>query len=92
MQTLPTRSSPQTEPPPSSDSRSKLTPELKGLVKNGAAAWRLLFHRYAVAESDCNLAIVLDGKYPKAYARRGAARFALGKHESALEGEPRFKQ
>ncbi|CAF96297.1 unnamed protein product [Tetraodon nigroviridis] len=41
--------------------------------------------KYAVAESDCNLAIALDGKYMKAYARRGAARFALEKYESALE-------
>ncbi|XP_035767433.1 RNA polymerase II-associated protein 3 [Neolamprologus brichardi] len=40
---------------------------------------------YAVAESDCNLAIALDSKYFKAYARRGAARFALKKYEPALE-------
>ncbi|XP_051248799.1 RNA polymerase II-associated protein 3 [Dicentrarchus labrax] len=41
--------------------------------------------KYAVAESDCNLAIALDSNYFKAYARRGAARFALEKYESALE-------
>ncbi|KAF7667560.1 hypothetical protein LDENG_00057240 [Lucifuga dentata] len=41
--------------------------------------------KYAVAESDCNLAISLDSKYFKAFARRGAARFALKKYESALE-------
>ncbi|XP_035533766.1 RNA polymerase II-associated protein 3 [Morone saxatilis] len=41
--------------------------------------------KYAVAESDCNLAIALDSNYFKAYARRGAARFALEKCESALE-------
>ncbi|XP_015255624.1 PREDICTED: RNA polymerase II-associated protein 3 [Cyprinodon variegatus] len=41
--------------------------------------------KFAVAESDCNLAIALDGGYWKAYARRGAARLALKKHESALE-------
>ncbi|XP_029317974.1 RNA polymerase II-associated protein 3 isoform X2 [Cottoperca gobio] len=41
--------------------------------------------KYAVAESDCNLAIVLDSNYFKAYARRGAARVALKKYESALE-------
>lgn len=41
--------------------------------------------KYAVAESDCNLAIALDSNYFKAYARRGAARFALKKHEPALE-------
>ncbi|XP_070785115.1 RNA polymerase II-associated protein 3 [Enoplosus armatus] len=41
--------------------------------------------KYAVAESDCNLAIALDSNYYKAYARRGAARFALKKYEPALE-------
>ncbi|XP_036376133.1 RNA polymerase II-associated protein 3 isoform X2 [Megalops cyprinoides] len=41
--------------------------------------------KYAVAESDCNLAIALDRSYTKAYARRGATRFALQKFESALE-------
>uniref|UniRef100_UPI0037E75945 RNA polymerase II-associated protein 3 n=1 Tax=Semicossyphus pulcher TaxID=241346 RepID=UPI0037E75945 len=41
--------------------------------------------KYAVAESDCNLAIALDSNYFKAFARRGAARFALKKYESALE-------
>ncbi|XP_034719376.1 RNA polymerase II-associated protein 3 [Etheostoma cragini] len=41
--------------------------------------------KYAVAESDCNLAIALDSNYFKAYARRGAARFALKKYEAALE-------
>uniref|UniRef100_A0A8C9SZI7 RNA polymerase II-associated protein 3 n=1 Tax=Scleropages formosus TaxID=113540 RepID=A0A8C9SZI7_SCLFO len=39
----------------------------------------------ATSESDCNLAIALDRNYTKAYARRGAARFALKKFESALE-------
>lgn len=43
--------------------------------------------RYAVAESDCNLAIALDRKYVNAYSRRGAARFALKNHQGALEGE-----
>ncbi|XP_061570331.1 RNA polymerase II-associated protein 3 [Cololabis saira] len=41
--------------------------------------------KYAVAESDCNLAIALDSNYFKAYARRGATRLALKKHESAAE-------
>ncbi|KAJ8411293.1 hypothetical protein AAFF_G00172990 [Aldrovandia affinis] len=41
--------------------------------------------KYAVAESDCNLAIALDRNYVKAYGRRGAARFALHSLESALE-------
>lgn len=47
--------------------------------------------RYAVAESDCNLAIALDSNYFKAYARRGAARFALKQYESALEGDKLLK-
>ncbi|XP_076862558.1 RNA polymerase II-associated protein 3 [Brachyhypopomus gauderio] len=41
--------------------------------------------KYAVAESDCNLAIALDSKYMKAYVRRGAARFALQNLQDALE-------
>ena len=43
--------------------------------------------RFSVAESDCNLAIALDSNYFKAFARRGAARFALEKYDSAMEGE-----
>lgn len=42
--------------------------------------------RFAVAESDCNLAIALNRRYTKAYARRGAARFALQKLEDAKKG------
>uniref|UniRef100_A0A671NV54 RNA polymerase II-associated protein 3-like n=1 Tax=Sinocyclocheilus anshuiensis TaxID=1608454 RepID=A0A671NV54_9TELE len=42
--------------------------------------------RFGVAESDCNLAIALDGKYVKAYVRRAAARAALNKQQEALEG------
>ncbi|KAJ0047462.1 hypothetical protein NL108_000867, partial [Boleophthalmus pectinirostris] len=41
--------------------------------------------RFAVAESDCNLAIALDSKYVKAFLRRGAARYAQKKYELALE-------
>ncbi|EHB13582.1 RNA polymerase II-associated protein 3 [Heterocephalus glaber] len=51
--------------------------------------------KFAVAESDCNLAIALNRNYAKAYARRGAARFALQKledakkdYEKVLELEP----
>lgn len=51
--------------------------------------------KFAVAESDCNLAIALNRSYTKAYARRGAARFALQKledakkdYEKVLELEP----
>ncbi|KAF3826309.1 hypothetical protein GH733_006423, partial [Mirounga leonina] len=53
------------------------------------------YFRFAVAESDCNLAIALNRSYTKAYARRGAARFALQKledakkdYEQVLELEP----
>ncbi|XP_006633725.1 RNA polymerase II-associated protein 3 isoform X1 [Lepisosteus oculatus] len=41
--------------------------------------------KYAVAESDCNLALALDRNYIKAYARRGACRFALKKFEGAQQ-------
>lgn len=41
--------------------------------------------KFAVAESDCNLAIALDSKYVKAYIRRAATRTALQKHREALE-------
>ncbi|NXO09698.1 RPAP3 protein, partial [Oriolus oriolus] len=46
------------------------------------------FHRmkkFSVAESDCNLALALDKNYVKAYARRGAARFALKNLQGAKE-------
>ncbi|KAF5907947.1 RNA polymerase II-associated protein 3, partial [Clarias magur] len=54
------------------------------LPTNRAACFFRL-KKYAVAESDCNLAIALDSKYLKAYSRRGAARFALKNHQGALE-------
>ncbi|XP_066523622.1 RNA polymerase II-associated protein 3 isoform X2 [Hoplias malabaricus] len=54
------------------------------LPTNRAACFCRL-KKYAVAESDCNLAIALDRKYIKAYSRRGAARFALKNHQGALE-------
>ncbi|XP_041110354.1 RNA polymerase II-associated protein 3-like isoform X2 [Polyodon spathula] len=54
------------------------------LPTNRAAAFFRL-KKYAVAESDCNLAIALDRNYTKAYARRGAARFAQKKNEGAKE-------
>lgn len=44
------------------------------------------FDRFSVAESDCNLALALDKNYVKAYARRGAARFALKNLQGAKEG------
>lgn len=54
------------------------------LPTNRATAFFRL-NKYAVAESDCNLAIALDSNYFRAYARRGAARAALKKYECALE-------
>lgn len=54
------------------------------LPTNRAACFFRL-KKYAVAESDCNLAIALNSKYVKAYSRRGAARFALKNHQGALE-------
>ncbi|XP_008590665.1 PREDICTED: RNA polymerase II-associated protein 3 [Galeopterus variegatus] len=64
------------------------------LPTNRASAYFRL-KKFAVAESDCNLAIALNRNYTKAYARRGAARFALRKledakkdYEKVLELEP----
>ncbi|XP_077449936.1 RNA polymerase II-associated protein 3 [Stigmatopora argus] len=54
------------------------------LPTNRATAFYRL-KKFAVAESDCNLAIALDSNYSKAYARRGAARLALKNYDSALE-------
>uniref|UniRef100_A0A8C0DAG1 RNA polymerase II-associated protein 3 n=1 Tax=Balaenoptera musculus TaxID=9771 RepID=A0A8C0DAG1_BALMU len=64
------------------------------LPTNRASAYFRL-KKFAVAESDCNLAVALNRSYTKAYARRGAARFALQKledakkdYEKVLELEP----
>ncbi|XP_073722448.1 RNA polymerase II-associated protein 3 [Misgurnus anguillicaudatus] len=54
------------------------------LPTNRAASF-IRLKKFAVAESDCNLAIALDSKYTKAYARRGAARTALRNHQGALD-------
>ncbi|XP_016370251.1 RNA polymerase II-associated protein 3-like [Sinocyclocheilus rhinocerous] len=54
------------------------------LPTNRAACFFRL-NKFGVAESDCNLAIALDGKYVKAYVRRAAARATLNKHQEALE-------
>uniref|UniRef100_A0A8C6THR3 RNA polymerase II-associated protein 3 n=1 Tax=Neogobius melanostomus TaxID=47308 RepID=A0A8C6THR3_9GOBI len=54
------------------------------LPTNRATAFFRL-KKFAVAESDCNLAIALDNKYLKAYLRRGAARKALKNYEFALQ-------
>lgn len=108
MQIHPTLCFPQTEPPPSSDSKSKQHRSHGSCVEcfsiNVTLRWMctlccshvnhcgVVLCRYAVAESDCNLAIALDSNYFKAYARRGAARFALEKCESALEGDKLLKE
>ena len=39
--------------------------------------------RYGAAEADCSQALSLDGSYTKAYLRRGAARFQLGRVQEA---------
>lgn len=64
------------------------------LPTNRASAYFRL-KKFAVAESDCNLAIALNRSYTKAYSRRGATRFALQKledakkdYEKVLELEP----
>ncbi|KAM4614926.1 RNA polymerase II-associated protein 3 [Polymixia lowei] len=55
------------------------------ILPTNRAACFFRLKKFAVAESDCNLAIALDSNYVKAFARRGAARSALQKYESALE-------
>lgn len=52
------------------------------LPANRASAFFRL-KKYSVSESDCNLALALNKNYIKAYARRGAARFALQNFEGA---------
>ncbi|XP_059833491.1 RNA polymerase II-associated protein 3 isoform X2 [Hypanus sabinus] len=49
------------------------------------AATFLKMKKYAVAESDCNLAIALDKAFFKAYLRRGSARFKLNNLQGAKE-------
>ena len=39
--------------------------------------------RYGAAEADCDQALALDPSYIKAYLRRGAARFQLGRVQEA---------
>ncbi|KAF4802561.1 RNA polymerase II-associated protein 3 [Turdus rufiventris] len=54
------------------------------LPTNRASAFYRM-KKFSVAESDCNLALALDKNYIKAYARRGAARFALKNLKGAKE-------
>ncbi|KAI7792025.1 RNA polymerase II-associated protein 3 isoform X2 [Triplophysa rosa] len=55
------------------------------VLPTNRAACFIKLKKFAVAESDCNLAITLDSKYMKAYARRGAARTTLKNHQGALD-------
>ncbi|XP_077194769.1 RNA polymerase II-associated protein 3 [Paroedura picta] len=64
------------------------------LPTNRASAF-FRIKKYSVAESDCNLALAINKNYTKAYARRGAARFALQNvigakedYEKVLELDP----
>uniref|UniRef100_UPI003AB040DE RNA polymerase II-associated protein 3 n=1 Tax=Centroberyx gerrardi TaxID=166262 RepID=UPI003AB040DE len=54
------------------------------LPTNRAACFFRL-RKFAVAESDCSLALALDRSYLKAFARRGASRLALQRQQAALE-------
>ncbi|XP_078138281.1 RNA polymerase II-associated protein 3 isoform X2 [Centroberyx gerrardi] len=54
------------------------------LPTNRAACFFRL-KKFAVAESDCSLALALDRSYLKAFARRGASRLALQRQQAALE-------
>lgn len=45
-----------------------------------------MLDRYEEAEKDCTQAILLDGSYSKAFARRGTARTFLGKLNEAKQG------
>lgn len=56
-------------------------------------------YRYGAAEADCSQALSLDASYTKAYLRRGAARFQLGRvkeaeadYKDVLRLEPSNKQ
>ena len=48
--------------------------------------YNLTLNRYVETEVDCTLALSLDPTYTKAYLRRGTARLALNKIESAVKG------
>ncbi|XP_054844720.1 RNA polymerase II-associated protein 3 [Eublepharis macularius] len=54
------------------------------LPTNRASAF-FRMKKYSMSESDCNLALALNKNYTKAYARRGAARFALYNFKGAKE-------
>ena len=50
----------------------------------------IMFNGYEEAEKDCTQAILLDGSYSKAFARRGTARTFLGKLNEAKQGKTIF--
>lgn len=50
----------------------------------------IMFNRYEEAEKDCTQAVLLDGSYSKAFARRGTARTFLGKLSEAKQGKTIF--
>ncbi|XP_071399490.1 RNA polymerase II-associated protein 3 [Centroberyx affinis] len=54
------------------------------LPTNRAACFFRL-RKFAVAESDCSLALALDRSFLKALSRRGASRLALQRQQAALE-------
>ncbi|CAK8690561.1 unnamed protein product [Clavelina lepadiformis] len=54
------------------------------LPANRAMAY-LKLQKYVESEADCTLSLSLDPAYVKAYLRRGAARHALGKVQSAIK-------
>lgn len=61
--------------------------------------YNIFIFRYGAAEADCNQALSLDASYTKAYLRRGAARFQLGRvqeaeadYKEALRLEPSNRQ
>ena len=60
---------------------------------------QLSLRRYGAAEADCNQSLSLDASYTKAFLRRAAARFQLGRIQEAeadyrevLRLEPNNKQ
>ena len=68
-------------------------------LSNSESYLFLFIYRYGAAEADCSQALSLDASYTKAYLRRGAARFQLGRvkeaeadYKDVLRLEPSNKQ
>lgn len=57
---------------------------LKAICLGNRAFAHFKLENYGSAVADATAAIELDEKYAKAYYRRGAAKFALGKYKEAL--------